>query len=181
MPTLLWSEPAQTTVHAFSINVPPNLHLGYISAEGEPVPEALRRIGITVELLDPNASTYGNLSRFNAIVVGVRAYELRPELAGSNKRLLDYVSNGGTLVVQYNRDNVWDKLEPAPYPAKIGTPTRRITDETAHVTFLKPDDPLLIAPTRSPKPISTTGYRNVGSISGAILILVTLLFSHSRS
>lgn len=148
MPTLLWSEPAQTTVHAFSINVPPNLHLGYISAEGEPVPEALRRIGITVDLLDPNALTYGNLSRFNAIVVGVRAYELRPELAGSNKRLLDYVSNGGTLVVQYNRDNVWDKLEPAPYPAKIGTPTPRITDENAHVTFLKPDDPLLNRPNK---------------------------------
>ena len=51
MPTLLWNEPAQTIIHAFSINVPPNLHLGYISAEGEPIPDAVRRLGITVDLL----------------------------------------------------------------------------------------------------------------------------------
>ncbi len=148
MPTLLWNEPAQTIIHAFSINVPPNLHLGYISAEGEPIPDAVRRLGITVDLLDPNALAFGSLSRFNAIVIGVRAYELRPELASSNKRLLDYVSNGGTLIVQYNRDNIWDKLEPAPYPAKIGSPTPRITDENAHVTFLKPEDPLLNRPNK---------------------------------
>lgn len=148
MPTQLWNEPAQTVVHAFDINVPRDLHVGYISAEGEPVPDALRRLGIHVDLLDPSALAFGNLSAFNAIVVGVRAYELRPELASANKRLLDYVSSGGTLVVQYNRDNIWDKLAPAPYPATIGSPTPRITDENAHVTFLKPDDPLLNRPNR---------------------------------
>ena len=148
IPTLLWTEPAQTVVHAFSINVPRDLHVGYISAEGEPIPDALRRLGVSVDLLDQNALTFGNLSQWNAIVVGVRAYELRPELASANKRLLDYVASGGTLVVQYNRDTVWDRLEPAPYPAKIGTPTPRITDENAHVTFLKPDDPLLNRPNK---------------------------------
>jgi hypothetical protein len=148
MPTILWSEPAQTVVQAFAINVPANLHIGYISAEGEPIPDALRRLGIAVEMLDTDALTFGDLSKYDAIVVGVRAYELRPELAGANKRLLDYVSNGGTLVVQYNRDFVWDKLLPAPYPAKIGTPTPRITDETAEVKFLKPDDPLLNRPNK---------------------------------
>ena len=110
-------------------------------------------------------------------MIGVRAYELRPELASSNKRLLDYVSNGGTLIVQYNRDNVWDKLEPAPYPAKIGSPTPRITDENAHVTFLKPEDPFSIAPTKSHKPISTMDTGTWASISGAILILAILLSS----
>jgi LmbE family N-acetylglucosaminyl deacetylase len=148
MPTILWSEPAQCVVHAFEINVPPNLRVGYISAEGEPIPDALRRLGIAVEMLDTNALTFGDLSKYDAIVVGVRAYELRPELAGANKRLLDYVSAGGTLVVQYNRDSIWDKLLPAPYPAKIGSPTPRITDETAQVKFLKPDDPLLNRPNK---------------------------------
>jgi LmbE family N-acetylglucosaminyl deacetylase len=147
-PTILWSEPAQTVVHAFDINAPPHLHVGYISAEGEPIPEALRRLGIAVDMLDTNALEFGDLSHYDAIVVGVRAYELRPELAGANKRLLNYVSNGGTLVVQYNRDFAWDKLLPAPYPAKIGTPTPRITDETAEVKFLKPDDPLLNRPNK---------------------------------
>ncbi len=148
MPTLLWSEPAQTVVHAFDINVPANLQVGYISAEGEPIPDALRRLGVDVELIDAKELAFGNFSKYDAIVVGVRAYELRPELPGANRRLLDYVQNGGTLVVQYNRDNVWDKLQPAPYAAKIGTPTPRITDENAAVTFLKPDDPLLNKPNK---------------------------------
>ncbi len=148
MPTVLWSEPAQTVVHAFDINVPANLHIGYISAESEPIPDALKRLGITVDLLDPGALAFGDLSKFDAIVVGVRAYELRPELPGANKRLLDYVQQGGTLIVQYNRDFVWDKLQPAPYPAKIGSPTPRTTDEHSPVKFLKADDPLLNQPNK---------------------------------
>src|SRR5215471_13861859 len=148
MPTVLWSEPAQCVVHAFDINVPPNVRVGYISAEGEPIPEALKRLGIRVDLLDAAALAFGNLSTYDAIVVGVRAYELRPELSGANKRLLDYVSDGGTLVVQYNRDYIWDRVQPAPYPAKIGSPTPRITDENSPVKFLKADDPLLNRPNK---------------------------------
>ncbi|MGC0779094.1 MAG: PIG-L family deacetylase, partial [Candidatus Acidiferrum sp.] len=156
MPSILWSEPAQCLVHAFDITVPPHLRVGYISAEGEPIPDALKRLGISVDLLDPTALAFGNLSIYDAIVVGVRAYELRPELAGANKRLLDYVSGGGTLVVQYNRDFVWDKLQPAPYPAKIGSPTPRVTDETAEVKFLQPADPLL----NSPNKITAADFNN---------------------
>jgi len=148
MPTLVWSEPARCIVHAFDINVPSGLRVGYIFAEGEPIPGALQRLGISIEALDPPALAFGNLSKFDAIVVGVRAYELRPELAEANKRLLDYVRNGGTLVVQYNRDNVWDKLQPAPYPAKIGNPTPRITDENSPVKFLQPNDPFLNRPNK---------------------------------
>ena len=107
-------------------------------------------------MLDPAALAFGNLSIYDAIVVGVRAYELRPELTGANKRLLDYVSSGGTLVVQYNRDYIWDKLQPAPYPAKIGSPTPRVTDETADVKFLQPADPLL----NSPNKITAADFNN---------------------
>jgi hypothetical protein len=156
MPSLLWSEPAQTVVHAFDINVPANLRVGYISAEGEMIPEALKRLGINVEMLDANALTFGDLSKYSAIVVGVRAYELRPELASANKRLLDYVSGGGTLVVQYNRDFIWNKFLPAPYHATIGNPTPRITDENAEGNFLKPDDPLL----NTPNKITAADFKN---------------------
>jgi LmbE family N-acetylglucosaminyl deacetylase len=148
MPTILWSEPAQTVAHAFDINVPANLRVGYISAEGEMIPDALKRLGIRVEMLDANALTFGDLSNYSAIVVGVRAYELRPELASANKRLLDYVSSGGALIVQYNRDFIWNKFLPAPYPATIGNPTPRITDENAEVKFLKPNDRLLNWPNK---------------------------------
>ncbi|MGB9464396.1 MAG: PIG-L family deacetylase [Candidatus Acidiferrum sp.] len=152
LPTQFWSEPAQCVVHAFDLNVPQNLRVGYIAAEGEPIPEALRSLGIQVETLDAQALAFGDLAKFNAIVVGVRAYELRPELPGANQRLLEYVSNGGTLVVQYNRDNAWNKEQYAPYPAKIltaqGGPLPRITDENSPVKFLKPDDPLLNRPNK---------------------------------
>jgi LmbE family N-acetylglucosaminyl deacetylase len=162
LPTQLWSEPAQCVVHAFAVNVPQNLRVGYITAESEPVPEALQRLGIHVDLLDASALAFTDLSRFDAMVVGVRAYELRPELPGANQRLLDYVSKGGTLVVQYNRDFIWDKLQPSPYPALIlpplppakegapqaPRPLPRITDENSPVKFLKPVDPLLNTPNK---------------------------------
>jgi LmbE family N-acetylglucosaminyl deacetylase len=151
LPTQLWSEPAQCLVHALAINIPENLHVGYIAAEGEPIPGALRMLGIQVETLDAQALAFADLSKFDAIVVGVRAYELRPELPGANQRLLDYVSKGGTLVVQYNRDFAWNKEQYAPYPAKILTEQGhlpRVTDEDSPVKFLKPDDPLLNRPNK---------------------------------
>jgi hypothetical protein len=163
LPTQLWSEPAQCVVHAFAVLVPQHLRVGYVTAEGEPIPQALRSMGIPVEMLDATALAFGDLSRFQAIVVGVRAYELRQELAGANQRLLDYVSKGGTLVVQYNRDFIWDKLQPAPYPALISPPASpakagdpppaprplpRITDENSPVKFLKPRDALLNVPNK---------------------------------
>ncbi|MGA2419709.1 MAG: PIG-L family deacetylase [Candidatus Acidiferrum sp.] len=153
MPILLWTSPAECVVHAFDVNVPKDLTVGYISAESEPVPEALARLGIHVDALDAQALNFSNLHKYDAVVVGVRAYELRPELAGANQRLLEYVSQGGTLVVEYQRDFAWDKFQYAPYPAKIdsdkpGAPLPRITDETAAVTFLKPDDALLNMPNK---------------------------------
>ena len=162
LPTQLWSEPAQCVVHAFDVLVPANLRIGYVTAESEPVPEALQRLGIRVEMLDAVALAFRDLSPFNAIVVGVRTYELRPDLPGANQRLLDYVSKGGTLVVQYQRDFAWDKFQYAPYPASISPPTPpakegappvvrplpRITDENSPVKFLKPDDPLLSHPNK---------------------------------
>ncbi len=162
LPTQLWSEPAQCAVHAFAIAVPPSLHVGYVTAESEPVPEALRQLEIRVDMLDPLALAFSDLSKFDAIVVGVRAYELRAELAGANQRLLDYVSNGGTLVVQYQREFAWDKSQYAPYPALISPPLPpakdgapqtprplpRITDEHSPVKFLKSNDSLLTRPNK---------------------------------
>ena len=162
MPTLLWAEPAQCLVHAFPINVPQTLRVGYITAESEPIPDALRMLGIQVELLDAQALAFRDLSKFDAVVVGVRAYELRPDLPAANQRLLDYAANGGTLLVQYQRDFIWDKSSFAPYPALISPPPPpvkegatpaprplpRITDENSPVKFLKPNDPLLNRPNK---------------------------------
>ena len=145
LPTYLWSAPAVVPVHVFSIVVPDRLRIGYISAENDAIPDSLRRLGVDVEMLDANALAFGELSRFDAIVVGMRAYELRPGLGASNWRLLDYAAGGGTLVVLDQRPAVWDPLKPAPFPATMG-PGPRVTDENATVKFTDPASPLLNFP-----------------------------------
>ncbi len=147
LPSYLWSSPATVPVHAFSINVPDHLTVGYIAAENDAIPDSLRRLGVNVEMLDPNAVAFGDLSRFDAVVVGMRAYELRSDVVASNSRLLDYAAAGGTLVVLDERPAVWDPLKPAPFPATMG-PGPRVTDENAAVTFTDPASPLLNFPNK---------------------------------
>jgi len=91
---------------------------------------------------------FGDLSRYDAITVGIRAYELRPDVMRSNARLLDYVKRGGTLLVQYQRDFAWGKLLPAPFPAKMADQAQRVTDAKSPVRFLAPQNPLLNTPNK---------------------------------
>ena len=148
LPTYLWSTPARISVRAFSIAVPDHLRVGYIAAENDPIPDSLRRLGVEVELLDASALAFGDLSRFDAIVLGLRAYELRSDVVASNRRLLDYAAAGGTLVVQDERPAIWDALKPAPFPATMGTTAPRVTDENAAVNFMDPASPLLNFPNK---------------------------------
>jgi hypothetical protein len=121
--------------------------VGYVAADNDDIPDSLRRLGVEVEMLDANALAFGDLSRFDAIVLGLRAYELRPDVAASNSRLLEFAAGGGTLVVQDERNTIWDALKPAPFPATMG-PGPRITDENAAVTFTDPASPLLNFPNK---------------------------------
>ncbi|HEY4838216.1 MAG TPA: PIG-L family deacetylase [Candidatus Acidoferrales bacterium] len=150
LPTFLWSEPAVAPVRAFPIIVPEKLHVGYVAADIDLVPEAIQRLGIQVDLLDSAALTFGDLKRFDAIVIGIRAYELRGDVLANNQRLLDYANNGGTLILEYERDGFWGNLKTqiTPYPAKMEGGTLRITDEKSDVKFLTPDSPLLNFPNK---------------------------------
>jgi LmbE family N-acetylglucosaminyl deacetylase len=147
LPTYLWSAPATVPVHVFSIAVPEHLRVGYISADNDAIQDSLRRLGVDVEMLDANALAFGDLSRFDSIVVGMRAYELRSDVVASNSRLLDYAAGGGTLVVLDQRPAVWDPLKPAPFPATMG-PGPRVTDENAAVNYADPASPLLNFPNK---------------------------------
>jgi LmbE family N-acetylglucosaminyl deacetylase len=149
-PAFLWSEPAVAPVHAFNVNIPANLHVGFVAADLELVPEALARLGLHVEMLDQAALTFGDLNRFDAIIVGIRAYELRPDVIANNQRLLNYANAGGTLVLEYERDGFWNTLRTpiTPYPAAMQGGTLRITDENADVKVLTPDSPLLNYPNK---------------------------------
>ena len=77
-------------------------NVGYIMGAGDEVPQAIRQIGCEVTLLDRSDLAHGDLSRFDAIVTGVRAFNTRPDLRANYQRLFDYAENGGTLIVQYN-------------------------------------------------------------------------------
>jgi len=85
------------------------------------------------------------MSRFDAIVTGVRAYERRDDLRANNSRLLEYVRNGGVAIVQYNKFE-FNQAQYGPYPAKVSQ--NRVTDENSPVRVLAPDDPLLNFPNR---------------------------------
>jgi LmbE family N-acetylglucosaminyl deacetylase len=148
LPTYLWSAPATIPIRVFAIAVPDHLRVGYIAAENDAIPDSLRRLGVEVEMLDANALAFGDLSRFDAIVLGLRAYELRADVVASNRRLLDYAEGGGTLVVQDQRPGIWDALKPAPFPATMGTTAPRITDENAAVNFTDPESSLLNFPNK---------------------------------
>jgi len=146
LPTRQWSEPDDATVHVLDLTAPEGLRVGYIAGDNDMIPEILRQIGIQVDMLDEVALAFRNLNQYDAIVVGIRAYELRPDAMAANPRLLEYVKNGGTLLVEYERDFAWNRLLPAPYKAEMAPQAVRVTDPRSPVRFLEPGSPLLNFP-----------------------------------
>ena len=96
-----------------------------------------------MDLLDADELAWGNLPQYDAIVTGVRAYERRADLKANNRRLIQYVEQGGTLIVQYNR-NEFNEAQYGPYPARSSS--NRVTDETAPVEVLDPANPIFNVP-----------------------------------
>lgn len=134
--------PARTTVNAFDLKVP-NIKIGYVPGTGDLVPAALERVGLPVTFLTPEMIASSDLSQFDTIVVGVRAYANRPDLIANHTRLMQFVENGGNMVVQYHRFE-WDATRPGgsgPYPTLMGNVNTRVTEEDAPVTILAPQDP----------------------------------------
>jgi len=109
------------------------------------------QLGCEVTLLEAEELARGDLRRFEAIVTGVRAYNVRPDLRSNQPRLLEYVKGGGTLVVQYNTaEGTLARI--GPYPLRVGR--ERVAVEEAPVTFPNPQSPLL----KSPNPISAADF-----------------------
>ncbi len=121
-------------------------NVGYYMGAGDEVPTALRQMGCTVKVLDEKDMETAALAKFDAIVVGIRAYNTKDELKFHQAKLLEYVQNGGTLVVQYNTSGelVVDQL--APFPFKLSR--TRVTDEGAEIRFLLPESPVLNTPNK---------------------------------
>jgi LmbE family N-acetylglucosaminyl deacetylase len=121
--------------------------VGYVEGAGDKIPEALQQLGVKVTKLSSDDLANGDLSRFPAIVLGVRAYGVREDLVTYNKRILDYVSNGGTLIVQYNRAGETQRNQFGPYPFTIND-NGRVTREEAPVKILNPALQLFNVPNR---------------------------------
>lgn len=120
--------------------------IGYVMGSGDEIPRTLRPLGYQVDLLSDEDLAGGTLDAYDAIVVGIRAFNTRPRLAQLKGRLLDYVARGGTEVVLYAVDQGLVTPDFGPYPFKVSRD--RVTEETAPVTFLAPASPVLNWPNR---------------------------------
>ncbi len=146
--------PAEVSAKVVNLKVAP-VRAGYIMGTGDRVPEAIRRIGLDVTMLEEKDLSTGDLSKFDTIVVGIRASQVRPDFVANNSRLLDFVKDGGTLIVQYQQQE-YIRENLAPFPAKMdmvinGTQrisNVRVIDENAPVKILAPNHPVFNYPNK---------------------------------
>ncbi len=138
-------KPAETSLEVVDVKTVPHLSVGYIAGVGDAVPEAIEQLGARVTFIEHDELAWGDLSKYDAIVTGVRAYERRADLRAYNRRLLDYANNGGTVIVQYNKME-FNQAEYGPYPAKVSG--NRVSDETVPVKVLLPADRIFNFPNK---------------------------------
>ncbi len=145
IPNITLFPPAQAKLVQLDLKIA-GKKIGYIDGAGDLVPDALKQVGYEVHQLSENEILNGDLSVYDAIIVGVRAYNTNPRLVIERPRLMEYVKNGGNLLVQYNNSNGLVTKEIGPYPFKVVN--ERVTDETAKITILDPNNPVLNYPNK---------------------------------
>ena len=138
---------ARVELSVGEIRLPRLARIGYVRGASDRVPEHLRRIGLPLQLLSGEALSEQDLTGFDAIVVGSRAYETDPELVRANPRLLDYARGGGLLIVQYQQYQ-FIRGGLMPFALDIRRPHDRVTDEAAPVRVLEPEHPVFHTPNR---------------------------------
>jgi LmbE family N-acetylglucosaminyl deacetylase len=141
---------AAATVTGLDVKVRAGLEVGYVMGIGDEVPAALAQLGANVRLLGERELTGGSLSQFDAIITGTRAYAVRQDLATANRRLLDYVREGGNLIVLYNTQELDPKLY-APYPGELTRSAEEVSEESSPVEILAPSAAVLNSPNRITK------------------------------
>ncbi len=139
--------PATMAVRGVSVNVAPNLNVGYVMGVGDEIPKALEQIGVRVTMLGENDLASGNLDGFDAVIVGIRATAIRDDLKAYSKRLLEYCERGGNLVYQYQTQE-FDAAPYGPYPYKLGARAEEVSEEDSKITILDPANPNFNAPNK---------------------------------
>jgi GlcNAc-PI de-N-acetylase/NPCBM-associated, NEW3 domain of alpha-galactosidase len=138
-------KPAVTSVKVIDVKTAPGLNVGYIVGVGDQVPPAIEQLGAKVHFIEADELAWGDLSKYDVIVTGVRAYERRGDLRAYNRRLLDYAERGGTVLVQYNKME-FNQQQYGPFPARVTGD--RVSDESVPVEILQKEDPVFTRPNR---------------------------------
>ena len=138
---------AVASVHGVDVRIAPGLRVGYVMGLGDDVPAGIAQLGVDVQLLDERDLASGDLSPFDAVMTGTRAYAVRADLRTYNRRLLDYVRDGGHLIVLYNTQELDPKLF-APYPGELPASAEEVSEDDSPVDILAPSLPVLTAPNR---------------------------------
>jgi LmbE family N-acetylglucosaminyl deacetylase len=141
--------PARSVIKNFDIKMASHRIVGYVPGAGDDVPAALGQLGVKIRMLTASDLAFGDLSRFHAIVTGIRAYNVNEDLRANNKRLLDYVQRGGTLIVQYVRPmgRGGAQFLFGPYPMSVSD-SDRITVEESPVRILDTVNPVFNHPNK---------------------------------
>lgn len=139
-------KPATHNLHVVDMKFEGPRSVGYIMGSGDEVPAALAAFGIVPRLLTKEDLRSADLSKFDVILVGVRAYAVRPDVRKFNQRLLDYAKAGGTLIVQYQTPEFDQNF--GPYPYEMGRRPEEVSEEDAVVTILKPTHPVFQHPNK---------------------------------
>jgi LmbE family N-acetylglucosaminyl deacetylase len=131
--------PAVQRVSVVDVNVPKDLRVGYIMGAGDDIPTVLKQIGMNVTPIPSDKFGTQNLAEYGTIILGVRAYDTQKDLVTNNQKLLDFVSSGGTLIVQ-NNNSVGDFNSEHLTPYSTELSRARVSVEDAPVEILAPTD-----------------------------------------
>jgi LmbE family N-acetylglucosaminyl deacetylase len=151
-PYFLYS-PSTYRTTGVDVKVAPGLKAGYIMGSGDDVPSSLEHLGIKVSFLTPADIAAGDLGKYDVILLGVRTYAVRNDVRTYNHRLLEYVRNGGVVIVEYNTPEYDHNY--GPYPYMMGDNPEEVTDETSKVDILAPANPVF----RWPNTITESDFR----------------------
>jgi LmbE family N-acetylglucosaminyl deacetylase len=138
---------ATQNVQAVDVKLPQGTRIGYLMGAGDEIPSVLKSVGLNVSLITPQELASGDLSHYDTIIVGIRAYDVRTDLREQNRRLLDFANRGGTLIVLYNQTvGAFNAGHYTPYSATLSN--ARVSVEEMPVEILTPEDPIFSYPNK---------------------------------
>jgi LmbE family N-acetylglucosaminyl deacetylase len=148
IPTITYFTNAKINTHKLDVKTAGN-KIGYIVGAGDKVPEALQQLGYSVDVLNEKDVNVNNLIQYQAIITGIRAYNLNEWLTSKNEVINEYIKNGGNLIIQYLRNNLVNgkKIQVGPYPFTVNAQSR-VTEEDAIVNFNLPNHSVLNFPNK---------------------------------